>query len=69
MDITGKTIWQQASGDTNRDYSDICLNWDVILNGPGHRGPWPDCKKFLQEEKWSAKKITDLWRFAEATGM
>ena len=41
MDIVGKAIWQQAAGDTGRDYAEICLRWDVILNGramriPGH---------------------------------
>ena len=33
MDILDRTIWQQASGDTNRDYAEWCLKW-MILNGP-----------------------------------
>jgi len=41
MDIEGKKIWQQAAGDMDRDYVDLCLKWDVILNGPGHRGSRP----------------------------
>jgi hypothetical protein len=65
MDISGKTIWQQAAGDTNRDYSDLCLRWDVILNGPGNAGKWPDCKEGLQKDELSSKKITDLRRFAD----
>lgn len=65
MDISGKTIWQQAAGDTNRDFSELCLKWDVILTGPGHAGPWPDCKGVLAEEGWSSKKITGIERFAE----
>jgi len=65
MDIAGKTIWQQASGDTDRDYSELCLKWDVILNGPGYAGPWSDCKKRLRDDKWSSRKVTDLRRFAE----
>lgn len=65
MDIAGKTIWQQASGDTDRDYADVCLSWDVILNGPGYAGPWPDCAKVLRDAEWSARKVTDLRRFAE----
>lgn len=60
MDISGKTIWQQAAGDTDRNYSDLCLKWDVILNGPGHVGPWP-----AVDPKCSARKVTDLKRFAE----
>lgn len=65
MDITGKTIWQQAAGDTDRNYSDLCLRWDVILNGPGYAGPWPDCEKPLRSDGWSSRKVTDLRRFAE----
>lgn len=65
MDISGKTIWQQAAGDTDRDYSEICLMWDVVLNGPGKAGPWPDCEKPLREDNRSARKVTDLKRFAE----
>lgn len=65
MDITGKTIWQQAAGDTDRDYSDLCLRWDVILNGPGYAGQWPNCEKPLRRDNWSSRKISDLRRFAE----
>lgn len=65
MDIHTKKIWQQASGDTNRNYSELCLKWGVILNGPGYAGKWPDCQKVLQNEGWSARKITDLRRFCE----
>ena len=65
MDIRGKTIWQQAAGDTDRDYVDLCLKWDVILNGGGDYGRWPGCQKSLREDRWSEKKITDLRRFCE----
>lgn len=65
MDIIGKTIWQQAAGDTDRNYADLCLRWDIILNGPGYAGPWPNCEKPLRCDGWSARKATDLRRFAE----
>lgn len=65
MDLTNKTIWQQAAGDTDRDYSELCIKWDAILNGPGHAGPWPDCAKPLLADEWSSRKVTDLKRFAE----
>ena len=65
MDIAGKIIWQQAAGDTDRNYSDICLRWDVILNGPGYAGPWPDCEKSLRSDEWAPRKLTDIRRFAE----
>ena len=65
MNIFQKTIWQQAAGDTDRDYSELCLKWDVILNGPGYAGPWPDCEKTLLNDQWSSRKVTDLRRFSE----
>lgn len=66
MDIGGKTIWQVAAGDTDRDYAKLCLKWDVILNGPGSEGAWPECQQALKNDwELSARKITDLRRFAE----
>ncbi|MCF8011586.1 MAG: hypothetical protein K9L17_08940 [Clostridiales bacterium] len=66
MDITGKTIWQVAAGDADRNHADLCLYWNVILNGPGADGPWPDCVETLRSH-WglSTRKITDLKRFCE----
>jgi len=65
MNIQNKNIWQQACGDTDRNYSKFCLKWDVILNGPGYAGKYPDCDKTLKEHGWKSKKRTDIWRFAE----
>jgi hypothetical protein len=58
------TIWQQASGDTDRDYSELCIRWSVILNGPGRFGPWPDCKQEVIASG-QTRKPSDLQRFAE----
>lgn len=64
MDIHGKRIWQQAAGDTNRDYVSLCTEFDVILNGPGRYGAWPGCRAALREKgRLHAKKIADLERF------
>lgn len=65
MKIEGKKIWQQAAGDKDRNYVELCLKWDVILNGPAYPGPWPECVSTLKDDKWSTKKITDLKRFCE----
>jgi len=51
MDISQAAIWQQAAGDTNRDYFDLYLKWDVILNGPGDFGPWPQCEPAIRENR------------------
>lgn len=65
MDIATKRIWQQAAGDADRNYADLCIKWDVILNGPGYAGPWPQCKGALQEDGLTSKKLSDLKRFSE----
>lgn len=65
MNIDNKVIWQQAAGDTDRNYIETCLKWDVILNGPGNAGVFPDVKVILEENGTSSKKITNLSGFAE----
>lgn len=65
MNIDGKKIWQQAAGDKDRNYADLCLRWDVILNGPGYPGSWTEFKSAYKDEGLSSKKITDLKRFCE----
>jgi hypothetical protein len=66
VDVAGTTIWQVAAGDTDRNYVDLCLKWDVILNGPGSEGAWPECRQALRNDgHLSSRKTTDLHRFAE----
>jgi len=65
MQIEGKHIWQVAAGDTDRRYVDLLLYWNVIINGPGECGPWPDCKTKLKRLGVSDRKIDDLRRFYE----
>ena len=59
-----RPIWQQAGGDTNRNYAETCLSWGVILNGPGEYGAWPDCIVEMSKHRKS-KKVTDIRRFSE----
>jgi hypothetical protein len=59
------TYWQEAAGDNDRNYVDLCLKWGVILNGPGYAGPYPECHEPLKKHGWSSKKISDLKRFSE----
>ncbi|OCH14528.1 hypothetical protein [Aliivibrio sp. 1S128] len=58
-----KMYWQHAAGDSDRNYADVCLKWDVILNGPGYLGAWPDCAEKLRKRGWSSRKVTGLKRF------
>ena len=60
-----RKIWQQAAGDTDRNYAEICLKWGVILNGPGHTGHWDVGEEKLRDAGRSSKKLTDLRRFVE----
>jgi hypothetical protein len=65
IDLSSATVWQLAAGDTNRSYADLCITWDVILNGPGYAGEWPLCEPTLRHDRCSSRKLTDLRRFAE----
>ncbi|MCG8804011.1 MULTISPECIES: hypothetical protein [Tenacibaculum] len=65
MNIENKKVWQQACGDKDRNYSQICMKWDVILNGPGYAGAYPECIEILKKHNWTSRKRTDIWRFAE----
>jgi len=65
MQTEGKTIWQIAAGDTNRNYAQILLKWDIAAVGPGYAGAWPGCRIRLEEDKWTSKKISDLMRFCQ----
>jgi len=70
MEKKERQIWQESAGDTERDYVDVCLRNQVILNGPGRFGSWPDCKDTLTDfgkkiNVSKSKKIEDLRRFAE----
>lgn len=60
-----RNYWQQGAGDTDRNYAEICLKWDVILNGPGYAGAWPECREKLADDGRSKKKMADLKRFSE----
>ena len=44
MNIEGKTLWQHAAGDPDHNHVKLCLDWDVILSGPGSV-PWPEAKR------------------------
>ena len=64
IDLENKNIWQQAAGDANRNYVGICLDWNVILNGPGYDLPWPKCRDKIINNL-SSRKATDIRRFGE----
>lgn len=38
MDLTGKALWQIGAGDTERSYGSICIDFDVMIAGPGSAG-------------------------------
>lgn len=64
-----REIWQQSAGDTERDYVDVCLDFQVILNGAGRFGEWPKCKDALinfgiEIGVDKRKKVEDIKRFA-----
>ena len=65
MVVDSERVWQIAAGDADRSYYDLCLEWDVILFGPGYAGPWPECEKSLQADEWTPRKIGLVRKFCE----
>lgn len=65
MKTSDRVIWQQAAGDTNRNYAHLCLEWGVTLNGPGYAGHWSSGEEKLRSDGCSSRKLTDLRRFAQ----
>jgi hypothetical protein len=63
MDLHGRTVWQQAAGDTNRNYVNICLDWDVILKDQAVPVRCREPPKKLRADEWGPRKISDLRRF------
>nr|MDQ2732286.1 hypothetical protein [Armatimonadota bacterium] len=63
MEVDGKTIWQVAAGDGERDYAGVCLARKVLLVGPGKHGAWPECEENLREAGLTTKKIGTIKRF------
>ena len=66
--LVERKVWQVAAGDNKRNYVEICLDWEVILNGPseseGKPRDWRQNRKILQQEI-SSQKFADLRRFCD----
>ncbi len=66
MEINNRIIWQQACGDGDRIYGEVCIDWGVILNGSAQVGAWTNRHEYSQKlPNWSGRKISDLERFCE----
>jgi len=61
MEIEGAKVWQVAAGDTNRNYADICIYWNVILVGNGKYGKWPEYENNYIDGKINAVNIKQLY--------
>src|SRR5574337_340233 len=58
-------LWQEEGGLPERNYTRLCLDASVILNGPGAAGPWPECADKLRAEGVTNRKLADLKTFCE----
>lgn len=68
MHIEGRQLWQMAAGDTDRNFSDLCLQWGIIMLGPGRQGniqaATTDVEASLLEDGISSRMISILKQFA-----
>jgi hypothetical protein len=44
MDLSGRTLWQVGAGDTDRSYGPVCLDFDVMIAGPGEPGIYEESR-------------------------
>ena len=59
-------IWGIAAGDSNRDYHEIFLDWNVMLMGPGDPGNWNDKKDIYKEDSTiTTRKFNMIKDFCE----
>jgi hypothetical protein len=67
LNIENKAIWQCACGAVNegKDYSCVCLAYDVIMIGPGNSGPYPGCVGSTQWESVEDGDKKVIARFAD----
>lgn len=65
MNVGEEEVWQIAAGDTVRSYADLCLQWGVVLFGPGYQGPWPDCEAPLRDDGETQNKIGLIRKYHE----
>jgi len=74
------TVWQIAAGETGRDYSSLCIKYDLVLIGPGDPGPYkgdPYCpedrkqriRAFCKGPKPGDLVLLRLGREAKAVGI
>jgi hypothetical protein len=55
--------WQVAAGDGSRDYSDLFLDYGIMIMGSGDPGPYFEKKDFYTNKKLYAS--SDISKFAE----
>lgn len=62
-----KQVWQIASGDTGRDYSQLFLDYDVMLIGPGDLGKFEetDYRSHLANKKIDKGQFDQIKRFCQ----
>lgn len=64
MDLKDRRLWQIGAGDTERDYGDLCLRFDVAMLGPGELGPFPEHADQYQEYGGIADSIRRFYEVA-----
>jgi hypothetical protein len=63
--VKSMTTWQIASGDSGRDFSELCIAHDVMMLGPGDPGPYDGAtyRALVSRGTLSAGKANSIGRF------
>ncbi len=65
MTILNRKIWQYACGKPENNFAGICLEWDVILYGPGQPGPFLDSDRVYEKAGVGVRRRNEIRLFAE----
>lgn len=60
VDLSDRTSWQFAAGGRGRDYTDLLVDWDVIILGPGRHGPYEENRRAYQGHNAVVKFYEDM---------
>ncbi len=67
MNLAERQIWQIAAGDSDRNYSDLCLRLGIVMMGPGRQGHFLETAEInarLKRDGISPRMTSMLRRFA-----
>lgn len=65
MNLSGRAVWQVATGSSGRSYPDVCLAHDVVIMGPGEPGAVEDDPEGYEKYGDEARRLERFYEEVE----